>query len=452
MFIRMLIVAVCLVPASLAARDLPDFTTLVEQYAPAVVNVSTTRDRTGRLPQGGPELEDYLRRFFPERSPRQPSSLGSGFIISSDGFVLTNHHVIEDADTIIVRLHDRRELEATLVGADPRSDLAVLKLDATDLPTVKLGRSEALRVGEWVLAIGSPFGFDYSATAGIVSAMGRSLPRDNENYVPFIQTDVAINRGNSGGPLFNLHGEVVGINSQIYTRSGGFMGVSFAIPIDVAVEVAEQLRENGHVTRGWLGVVIQDVDRNLAESFSLPKPAGALVARVLEGSPAEAAGLREGDIITQFNGRAIDRQADLPHLVGRARAGSDARLTVIREGNPQTIHVEIGRLADDEREAGLQERGQRQPARLGMLVEPVPDTVRERIGANGGVRVVEVSGTAAESGIREGDIITRLNNREIDSVEDFNRVVDELNPGRSVPVLIVRGETPTFLALRVPER
>jgi serine protease Do len=435
------------------ARNLPDFTTLVEQYAPAVVNISTTRDRGARPGAGsGSDLEDYLRRFFPERSPRQPSALGSGFIISEDGYILTNHHVIEDADRIVVRLYDRRELEASLVGADPRSDLAVLKLEANGLPTVKLGRSETLRVGEWVLAIGSPFGFDYSATAGIVSATGRSLPRDNENYVPFIQTDVAINRGNSGGPLFNLDGEVVGINSQIYTRSGGFMGVSFAIPIDVAIEVAEQLRESGRVARGWLGVVIQEVDRDLAESFNLDKPSGALVSRVLEGSPAESGGLRAGDIITQFNGRNIERQADLPHLVGRARAGSMAEITIVREGQPRTFELEIGRLADDEQAVAPSPQDATQAARLGMVVEPLPDALRERLGADAGVRVVEASGPAAESGIRAGDVITRLNNREIDSVEAFNRIVDELTPGRSVPVLIVRGETPTFLALRVPQR
>jgi serine protease Do len=451
MFIRAVILAICFLPASLLARELPDFTILVEQYAPAVVNVSTMRERIGgRAHPGGSELDDYLRRFFPERSPRQPSSLGSGFIISSDGYILTNHHVIEDADRILVTLHDRRELEARVVGTDPRSDLAVLKLEADGLPTVKLGRSDTLKVGEWVLAIGSPFGFDYSATAGIVSAKGRSLPRDNENYVPFIQTDVAINRGNSGGPLFNLRGEVVGINSQIYTRSGGFMGVSFAIPIDVALEVADQLRESGHVDRGWLGVVIQEVDRHLAESFNLDKPAGALVARVLEGSPAERGGLREGDIITRFNGQVIDRQADLPHLVGRTRAGSRAELIVIREGRAETFDIQVGRL-EDERSPTAPTRERRAPARLGMIVEPVPEALRERIGTEVGVRVVDVSGPAAESGIRPGDIITRLNNREVDSVEGFNRIVDELNPGRSVPVLIVRGETPTFLALRVPE-
>jgi serine protease Do len=420
-------------PGTASARELPDFTALVEAQSAAVVNVSTVQ-RSESHPQMGPrseELDEFFRRFFgPEgRGFRQPRSLGSGFMISTDGYILTNNHVVEGAERILVRLSDRRELEATLVGSDPRSDLALLKVDAKDLPTVKLGRSDALKVGEWVVAIGSPFGFDYSVTAGIVSAKGRSLPNENnENYVPFIQTDVAINPGNSGGPLFNLDGEVVGINSQIYTRSGGFMGVSFAIPIDVALDVVEQLKTEGHVSRGWLGVVIQEVSRELAESFGLDKPAGALVARVTDGSPAASAGLREGDIIVEFNGVTIDLSADLPHVVGRTRAGSTAKVVIVREGN-QEIDV-VGELPEADDRVASVPPGAREPARLGLVVEPITDVVRQRSGVEQGVEVTQADGPAAEAGIRPGDVITRLNNQEIDSVDTFASVVDELTPSR----------------------
>jgi len=441
---------------SASARELPDFTGLVETQSAAVVNVSTVQRAASRpeIPGGDDELNEFFRRFFgPEgRGFGQPRSLGSGFIISNDGYILTNNHVVADAERILVRMRDRRELEATLVGADPRSDLALLKVESHDLPTVKLGRSETLKVGEWVLAIGSPFGFDYSVTAGIVSAKGRSLPNENnENYVPFIQTDVAINPGNSGGPLFNLDGEVVGINSQIYTRSGGFMGVSFAIPIDVALDVVDQLKTEGRVSRGWLGVVIQEVSRDLAESFGLQKPAGALVARVSEGSPAAKAGLREGDIIVEFNGVAIDLSADLPHVVGRTKAGSTARMTVVREGKRMVLDVVVGELPESDQVAAAIAPGAAEPARLGLVVEGLSDAVRQRSGVERGVLVTATDGPAAEAGIRPGDVITRLDNREIDSVQTFAEVVDALVPGRSVPVLIVRGQAPTFLALRVPE-
>jgi serine protease Do len=439
-----------------ATAQLPDFTGLVEAQSPAVVNVSTVQKavRRPRVPQQGDELDEFFRRFFgPEgRGFGQPRSLGSGFIISQDGFVLTNNHVVADAERILVRMRDRRELEARLVGSDPRSDLALLKVEAKDLPTVKFGSSNALKVGEWVVAIGSPFGFDYSVTAGIVSAKGRSLPNENnENYVPFIQTDVAINPGNSGGPLFNLKGEVVGINSQIYTRSGGFMGVSFAIPIDVALDVVDQLKQEGRVSRGWLGVVIQEVSRELAESFGLDKPAGALVARVTEKSPAAQAGLKEGDIIVEFNGSPIELSADLPHVVGRTKPGSTAKVIVVREGKRKTLDVVVGELPQEEQTVASTGPGAREPARLGLVVEPLTDAARQRSGTERGVLVTSVEGPAAEAGIRAGDVITRLDNQEVDSVTTFAKVVDALTPGRSVPVLIVRGQSPTFLALRVPE-
>jgi len=450
-----------LLAAPVSAAGLPDFTELVEKYAPAVVNISTVRHapaRRARPRSRNEELDEFFHRFFPpgeggSRGFPRPQSLGSGFVLDSDGYILTNNHVIEGADEILVRFSDRRELKAELIGADPRSDLALLKVDASSLPTVRLATSDDLKVGEWVLAIGSPFGFDYSVTAGIVSAKGRSLPTEhNENYVPFIQTDVAINPGNSGGPLFNLDGEVVGINSQIYSNSGGFMGVSFAIPVSIAMEVVAQLKESGRVTRGWLGVVIQEVNSDLAESFGLDRPHGALVSRVLEGSPAEHGGIEEGDIITAFNDQAIDLSSDLPHFVGRAQAGSEAKLDVVRANKEIVIRLNIGELADrGETIAGRSTVGEGASSRLGLTLENVPDNAAERLGIDGGVRVVAAAGVAAESGMRPGDVITKLNNREVRNLDDFAEIADELTSGRSVAVLVIRGQAPIFLALRVPE-
>ncbi len=449
-------------PATAAARDLPDFTQLVEDNAAAVVNISTVRrpeePSADRPRSRNEELDEFFRRFFPpdqrgDRNYRRPRSLGSGFVLG-DGFILTNNHVVEGADEILVRFSDRRELNAELVGADPRSDLAVLKVEADDLTEVTLGDSEKLKVGEWVLAIGSPFGFDYSVTAGIVSAKGRSLPTElNENYVPYLQTDVAINPGNSGGPLFNLDGEVIGINSQIYSNSGGFMGVSFAIPINVAMEVVDQLKESGKVSRGWLGVMIQDVDKNLAEALGLDRPRGALISRVLDGSPAEAGGILEQDIITAINGHEIDFSSELPHFVGRIRAGSEASVSVIRNGEEMEITLTIGEAPDrGEPVVGSAapdaEDGSR---RLGLTVEPVPDTVLERLSISGGVRVTDASGGARESGLRPGDIITKLDNQAVTDTASFADIADELEPGRSVAVLVIRGQSPLFLALRVPD-
>lgn len=447
-------------PVAAANRGLPDFTDLVEKNAAAVVNVSTVRhvdEESDRPRSRNEELDEFFRRFFPGPdggAPQpyiRPRSLGSGFVLG-DGYVLTNNHVVEDADEILVRFSDRRELNAELVGSDPRSDLALLKVDATDLPSVELGDSDKLKVGEWVLAIGSPFGFDYSVTAGIVSAKGRSLPTElNENYVPYLQTDVAINPGNSGGPLFNLNGEVVGINSQIYSNSGGFMGVSFAIPINVAMDVVNQLRETGRVSRGWLGVMIQNVDRDLAESFGLDRPHGALVSRVLEDSPAEAGGIREGDIITAINGQIIDLSSELPHFVGRIRAGSDADLDIIRDGEEIELTLEIGEAPERGEPIAGNRASPGGSSRLGLSVEPVPESVQERLSISGGVRVTDASGSARESGLRPGDIVTKLDNRAVGGVDDFFAIADELESGRSVAVLVIRGQSPLFLALRVPD-
>jgi serine protease Do len=460
--VRALVVAAgALAWSELWAAALPDFTELVEANAPAVVNISTVQHRESR---GEPrsrneELEEFFRRFFPPDDERRqgpylrPRSLGSGFVIERDGYILTNNHVVEGADEIVVRFNDRRELTAELVGADPRSDLALLKVEARDLPIVKLGKSDRLKVGEWVLAIGSPFGFDYSVTAGIVSAKGRSLPDErNENYVPFIQTDVAINPGNSGGPLFNLDGQVVGINSQIYSNSGGFMGVSFAIPIDTAMEVVEQLKETGHVARGWLGVFIQEVNRDLAESFGLKRPHGALATQVMEGSPADDAGLKAGDIIVRLDDTDIDFSSELPHIVGRARVGNKAKLRVVRGGEEMTLNVTIGELPDrEDGQADFAAPRDAVQSRIGLQVEPLAPAAAERLGISGGVRVVEARGAAAEAGIQPGDVITRLDNREITDTAAFREIVAALQAGRSVPVLINRGQAPQFLALRVPE-
>lgn len=452
------------------AANLPDFKSLVKEASPAVVNISTIQKKTAHefsqfnSPFQGPDFEqmpEIFRHFFrmPDqrgdgRSPRKaPQSLGSGFIISGDGYILTNNHVVEGAAEVIVRLSDRRELKAEIVGTDKRTDMALLKVDADDLPTVPLGSSEALEVGEWVLAIGSPFGFDHTVTAGIVSAKERALA--NETYVPFIQTDVAINPGNSGGPLFNLDGKVVGINSQIYTRSGGFMGLSFAIPIDVAMEVAEQLKEQGFVSRGWLGVIIQEVNKDLAESFGLDRPAGALVAKVLPGSPAEAGGLQEGDVITRFNGRDIILSSDLPHMVGRVQPGKTAHLSVVRGGDRKTVRLKIGELpSDDAMKVGQRQGHSPVPAanRLQIQVKPLTAELSEQWRVDGGVVVDKVEqGPGASAGLRDGDIITMMYGQQINDMDDFRQVVKSLPSGRAIPMRIVRRGSPLFLPLKLAE-
>lgn len=442
------------------AVELPDFTGLVKSLSPAVVNISTINEPQPEIESSGPMVgpngeeipeifRDFFRGFQGPGSPRvNPQSLGSGFIISDDGYILTNHHVVDSADKVMVRLNDRRELEAEVIGSDKRSDVALLKIDATDLPTLSLGSSDALEVGEWVLAIGSPFGFDHSVTAGIVSAKERSLAGDS--YVPFIQTDVAINPGNSGGPLFNLDGEVVGINSQIYTRSGGFMGLSFAIPVDVAMEVADQLREQGYVKRGWLGVIIQEVTRDLAESFGLEKPSGALVAQVLPDSPALAAGLQEGDVIIGFNGREIGLSSELPAQVGRVAPGKSAAVDVYRNGQMLTIDVEIGLLpSQQELSQSSMSDESRNKVSLGVSVRDLTDEDRERFDIKDGVFVEAVNpGPAAQAGVSVGDIITTLDGKTVSSVSELRSVVADLPTERPVPLRIMRGGSPVYLALR----
>ena len=459
------IAAACFAPGTALARSLPDFTELVERNRAAVVNISTTQRRTApssrpRMPRGFeiPDLpedspfREFFRRFFGEGEMEEfdAQSLGSGFIISSDGFIISNNHVVRNADEVIVRLNDRREYKAKVVGTDEPSDVALLKIDAEGLPVVRLGTGYELKVGEWVLAIGSPFGFDYSVTAGIVSAKGRSLPR--ENYVPFIQTDVAINPGNSGGPLFNLEGEVVGVNSQIFSRTGGFMGLSFAIPIDVAMDVAEQLRESGRVSRGWLGVLIQDVTRELAESFGMAKPQGALVAKVLEGSPAERAGFEVGDILLAFDEHAVERSSDLPPIVGRTRVGREVPVEILRGGQSMTLRVTTDELPDDDE---LQVASARAPDdveanALGLTVRDLNDEERATFDVGDqGVFVNQVSnGPASRAGVREGDLILMLNNEKVSSIEEFERLAADLPEGKAVSVLVQRQGNPIFLALK----
>ncbi|MBM5460022.1 DegQ family serine endoprotease [Pseudomonas sp. P66] len=450
------------------AEALPDFTTLVEQASPAVVNISTKQKLPDRKYAAGqmPDIEGLppmFREFFERNMPQQPrsprgdrqreaQSLGSGFIISNDGYVLTNNHVVADADEIIVRLSDRSELQAKLVGTDPRTDVALLKVEGKNLPTVKLGDSEKLKVGEWVLAIGSPFGFDHSVTKGIVSAKGRTLP--NDTYVPFIQTDVAINPGNSGGPLFNMNGEVVGINSQIFTRSGGFMGLSFAIPIDVAIDVSNQLKKDGKVSRGWLGVVIQEVNKDLAESFGLDKPAGALVAQVLEDGPAAKGGLQVGDVILSMNGQPIVMSADLPHLVGSLKDGAKAKLDIIRNGKRQSLDITVGALPEDDADITASANGgvERSSNRLGVSVADLTAEQKKTLELKGGVVIKEVQdGPAAMIGLRPGDVISHLNNQAILSAKQFTEIAKELPKNRSVSMRVLRQGRASFITFKLAE-
>jgi len=452
-------------PAARAKYGLPDFTKLVADNASGVVNISTSKQQavSRGLPPGMempdiPEdhpLGDLLRRFFGDQDegqePFQSKSLGSGFIVSEDGYVITNYHVIKDADEIIVKLSDRSEKLAKVVGTDSRSDLALLKINADSLPVLTIGSSEDIKPGEWVLAIGSPFGFEHSVTAGIVSAKGRSLP--SENYVPFIQTDVAINPGNSGGPLFNLDGEVVGINSQIYSRTGGFMGLSFAIPIEVAMDVVEQLKKKGYVSRGWLGVYIQEVTRELAESFGMKKPSGALVANVLPNSPAEKADIRVGDVIMKFEDQDVTNSGALPPMVGRTAVGESVTLNVIREGKVVSIKLEVGELPDEESPVLAQQSETiAKDTVLGLEAKPLTPQQRKELEIeSGGIVITRVhEGPAKESGIREGDVLQMINNEKISDVEQFKKLVEKLPKGKFASVLVQRSQGPEFVAIKVP--
>ena len=457
-------------------RDLPDFADLVERTGPAVVNIRTA-DRAKAGPQGsqGPQVPDgidendpfyeFFRRFMPPRqSPSPPGSprgrgngggeevprgVGSGFIISADGYVLTNHHVVDGADEIYVTLTDKRELKGKLIGSDRRTDIALVKIEAGGLPKATIGDSSRLRVGEWVIAIGSPFGLDNTVTAGIVSAKGR----DTGDYLPFIQTDAAVNPGNSGGPLLNVRGEVIGINSQIYSRTGGFMGISFAIPIDEAMRVADQLKASGRVVRGRIGVGIAEVTKDVAEPLGLPKAAGALVRSVEQGGPAEKAGIEVGDIITRFDGKPIDKSSDLPRIVGGTRPGAKVNMQVWRKGATKDLQVTVIEMAPERTaRAGKDEKGsgaQTSPANfLGLSVSDLPEARRQELRVRGGVQVEAVDGAAARAGIRQGDLLLSIDNQDITSSKQFAELTAKLDRAKTHVALVRRGENATFVPIR----
>ena len=456
--------AAVLVAAPVRAQSLPDFTELVEKVGPAVVGIRTTeRARAGRV-GAGPEIDEDMLEFFrrfglpmPNRpAPKSPQpgneaeptqrGLGSGFVLYADGYVMTNAHVVEGAEEVFVTLNDKREFKAKVIGADKRSDVALVKIEATGLPTVRIGDVNRLKVGEWVIAIGSPFGLENSVTAGIVSAKSR----DTGELLPLIQTDVAINPGNSGGPLINMRGEVVGINSQIYSRSGGYMGISFAIPIDEAARVSEQLRASGRVSRGRIGVTIDQVTKEVAESIGLGKPSGALVRSVEAGGPAEKAGVEAGDIITKVDGRAVEKSADLPRIVSSVKPGSKATLQVFRRGAYRDLGVAVVEF-EAERSARSTEREPKpQPSvgSLGLAVADLTDAQKRELKLKGGVRVESAEGAAARAGVREGDVVLSLDNIEVSSAKQFETLVAKIDKSKAVTVLVRRGDVVNFLIIR----
>ena len=437
-------------PEATTSRGLPDFSYLVETQGPAVVNITVTQRRrqsAEQLPfRPGDPMYEFFRRFqipIPEIQTPPRQSMGSGFIISSDGYILTNAHVVADASEVTVKLTDKREFKAKVIGSDMRTDVALLKVDATNLPVVKIGDPDKLRVGEWVAAIGSPFGLENSVTAGIVSAKSRSLP--DGSYVPFIQTDVAINPGNSGGPLFTMNGEVVGINSQIYSRTGGYMGLSFSIPIDVAMKVADDLRKYGKVERGRMGVTIQSVNRELAESFGLDRPRGALVSSVEAGSPAEKAGVKPGDIILSASGRAIEESADLPRIVGETRPGETIPMEVWRNGEKLNIKVTVARMPDDDQTASP-ETPSAPGGKLGIAVRALTPEERKQAKVDGGVVIERIGpGPAASAGLRQGDVILAFNNAPVNSPEDLAKLTAKAKG--VVAVLVLRENSRIYVPI-----
>ena len=465
------VISVATLPLNAQAqvRALPDFTDLVEQVGPSVVNIRTSEKVVVNPSQGSPneeEMLDFFRRFglpipnMPKQAPRrnqpqqpqeeeQPKGVGSGFILSSDGLIMTNAHVVDGADEVLVTLTDKREFKAKIIGADKRSDVALVKIEATGLPAVKVGDVSKLRVGEWVMAIGSPFGLENSVTAGIVSAK----MRDTGEYLPFIQTDVAINPGNSGGPLINMRGEVVGINSQIYSRSGGYMGISFSIPMDEAVRVSDQLRSSGRVSRGRIGVQIDQVNKDVAESIGLGKPVGALVRSVESGSPAEKGGVEAGDIITKFDGKVIEKSSDLPRIVGATKPGTKSTVTVFRRGATKDLSVVIAEVEADKPMAkalGKEEKPKASASAqlLGLVVADLTEAQKKDLGVKGGVRVESATEAAARAGLREGDLILQVGNVEVLSVKDFESVVAKFDKSKALSVLFRRGEWTQYAILK----
>ncbi len=450
-----------------SVRGLPDFTDLVDQVGPSVVNIRTIEKVSDR--SGGNAMDEEMLEFFrrfgvpipnlprqqspQQRAPQpeeQPRGVGSGFILTSDGYIMTNHHVVDGAEEVIVTLTDKREFKAKIVGSDKRTDVAVVKIDATGLPAVKIGDVSRLRVGEWVMAIGSPFGLDNSVTAGIVSAK----QRDTGDYLPFIQTDVAINPGNSGGPLINMRGEVVGINSQIYSRSGGFMGISFAIPIDEAIRVSDQLRATGRVSRGRIGVQIESVAKDVAESIGLGKPQGALVRGVETGSPADKAGVEAGDVITRFDGKAVEKAADLPRLVGNTKPGTKSTVSVFRRGVTRDFPITIAEVEPDDKpvaKAADKDAGPKSSAaakQVGLSVAELTDAQKKELKVKGGVRVVAAADAAARAGLREGDVIVSIANTEVGSVKEFDAVLAKADKAKPINVLFRRGEWAQYALIR----
>jgi serine protease Do len=461
-----LITTLALTNTHVNAKDLPDFTELAETQGPAVVNISITSTVHGQVASGFPgipndeDMQEFFKRFGIPNMPGMPDqgggaqdyktqSLGSGFILSSDGYILTNAHVVNAADDVLVKLYDKREFKAKIIGADKRTDVALIKIDATNLPKVTIGDPNALKVGEWVAAIGSPFGLENTMTAGIVSAKGRALPQ--ENYVPFIQTDVAINPGNSGGPLFNLRGEVVGINSQIYSRSGGSMGLSFSIPIDVAIDVSNQLKATGKISRGWLGIAIQELTKELSDSFGMKDTNGALVAGIEKNSPADKGGLQAGDVITKFDGKDIKNSNDLPRVVGNTKPSKVVPVEIIRKGNPKTLSVVVGEMPTDLADANVpsQAAPKVEANKIGLTLRELTPQQKKKLNGKNGLLVIESTGAASQAGIRRGDVVLGLNNSESQSVELFNKQINAVPAGKTVAVLVLRGEATLYVPIKV---
>ena len=456
-----------LMMTGLVAKDLPDFTELAEKQSPIVVNISSIQKNRPNSMQGSPEdeqMQEFFKRFgipvppgMPPQNGRgqQPMpdkqiyATGSGFIVASDGYILTNAHVVKDADEVMVKLNDKREFKAKVIGIDLRTDVAVLKVNASNLPKVSIGNPDTIKVGEWVAAIGAPFGLENTMTVGIVSAKGRALPQ--ENFVPFIQTDVAINPGNSGGPLFNLKGEVIGINSQIYSRTGGYMGLSFAIPINVAIDVMNQLKTNGKVIRGWLGIAIQEVTKELSESFGMKNTNGALVAGIEKGAPAEKGGLLPGDVITKFDGKLIESSSDLPTAVGNTKPGKIVVAEVFRKGGIKTLNLTVGEMPTDQAEviASNKQPEKSEVNRMGLVLKEAPPQQRKKMNGKKGLLVVDAQGSAAAAGIRRGDIILALNNGEVESVEAFTKEVSTIPNGKTVALLILRNDETLYVPVKI---
>tara|TARA_B100000029_G_scaffold162079_1_gene158061 strand:- start:3719 stop:5131 length:1413 start_codon:yes stop_codon:yes gene_type:complete len=439
---------------------LPDFTTVVEKNIPAVVIVNATKtvqagfnNSPFNSPDIPDELRDYFGKFFDPKNgnnqnQRSTPSFGSGFILTNDGYIMTNNHVVSNSSEILITLSDETVLEAQLIGSDPRSDLALLKVDGKNLPTVSVATADNLKVGEWVLAIGSPFGFSHTVTAGIVSGKQRKLP--DESYVPYIQTDVAINPGNSGGPLFNLSGDVVGVNAQIYTRTGGFMGVSFAIPSETMMDVFNQLKDSGKVTRGWLGVFIQEVDKNLAKSFGMEKPMGAVIAKVLKNSPASKSGLKQGDIILSFNGKPIKKSRDLPPLVGMTEVNTRAKVEVLRNKKTLNIFVRIEELPTEEKIASIGDQKITKTQISGITVSNINDVAKRELNIYGGVRIDKITSEQSnDSGIQVNDIVTHINNEPVYNMQDFKNKIEDIGVSNYANFLIYRNSNPLYLAIKI---